>query len=210
MESFPKAPSPISRKRCPGQPARWSHDRTTVRRALAAPGGSGKEGRSSPEGNSGIGRAVALADVLISSLDEEENAAATRRLDEEAGREAVLVPSTIGEAAHCRRIVEKAVEPFGRVDVLVDNAAHPATFSEPEEISDPERDETFRVTIHATTEGAIQSDTGDLAQMRAETGIRVNCAGSGPARDGERNRSGKNPRLRLSAYHRLQGSPPNA
>ncbi|CAX23094.1 Short-chain dehydrogenase/reductase SDR [Methylorubrum extorquens DM4] len=106
-------------------------------------------------GDSGIGRAVALAyaregaDVLISYLDEEEDAAETRRLIEEAGRKAVLVPSNIGDAAHCKRIVDQAVEAFGRVDILVNNAAHQATFNDPEEISDEEWEKTFQVNIHA-------------------------------------------------------------
>jgi len=106
-------------------------------------------------GDSGIGRAVALAfaregaDVLISYLSEEEDAQETRRLVEEAGRKAVLVPGDISDAGHCRAIVERAVEAFGRVDVLVNNAAHQATFSSPEEISDAEWETTFAVNIHA-------------------------------------------------------------
>jgi NAD(P)-dependent dehydrogenase (short-subunit alcohol dehydrogenase family) len=106
-------------------------------------------------GDSGIGRAVAIAyaregaDVLISYLNEEEDAAATRRLVEAEGRKCVLVPGDIADPAHCRRIVDEAVKAFGRLDVLVNNAAHQMSFDSPEEISDAEWDRTFRVNIHA-------------------------------------------------------------
>lgn len=155
MESFPKPPFPDQPQPMPGRTAamdpRPDHGETSYR-------GCGRlEGKKAivTGGDSGIGRAVALAfaregaDVLISYLDEEEDAAETRRLIEEAGRKAVLVPGNIGDAAHCRQIVERAVEAFGRVDVLVNNAAHQATFSAPEEILDEEWETTFRVNIHA-------------------------------------------------------------
>ena len=73
-------------------------------------------------GNSGIGWAVALAfaregaDLLVSYLDEHEDAAETRRLVVAAGRTCVLMPSDIGMAAHCRALVDAAVQAFGRID----------------------------------------------------------------------------------------------
>ncbi len=106
-------------------------------------------------GDSGIGRAVAIAfaregaDLLISYLCEHDDARDTARLVEEAGRKCVLVPGDISEADHCRSIVAQAVEAFGRIDVLVNNAAHQDTFSKIEEISDEEWDYTFAVNIHA-------------------------------------------------------------
>jgi len=106
-------------------------------------------------GDSGIGRAVALAyaregaDVLVSYLNEDEDAEKTRRLIEDAGQKAVLVPGDIQDAAHCRRIIETAVSELGGIDILVNNAAHQATFKSIEDISDEEWDLTFRVNIHA-------------------------------------------------------------
>jgi NAD(P)-dependent dehydrogenase (short-subunit alcohol dehydrogenase family) len=106
-------------------------------------------------GDSGIGRAVAIAfaregaDVLIAYLNEDEDARDTADWIEKAGRKAVLVPGDIGSAAHCRAIVDKAVEAFGRVDVLVNNAAHQMTFEKLEDIPDEEWDATFRTNIHA-------------------------------------------------------------
>ncbi|MGW7516124.1 SDR family oxidoreductase [Streptomyces sp. NPDC054796] len=82
-------------------------------------------------GDSGIGRAVALAyaregaDVLFGHLPEEgEEGRETARLVEDAGRRAVAVPCDIREEAECRRLVDRAVGEFGRIDVLVNNAAY--------------------------------------------------------------------------------------
>lgn len=107
-------------------------------------------------GDSGIGRAVAIAyaregaDLLISYLDEEEeDARETQAWVEEAGRKAVLMPGDISSAEHCRAIVGKAVEALGRIDILVNNAAHQASFKEIGEISDEEWELTFAINIHA-------------------------------------------------------------
>jgi len=106
-------------------------------------------------GDSGIGRAVAIAyaregaDVLISYLCEEKDAQDTARLVEQAGQKAVLFPGDISSADHCRALVAKAVEEFGRIDILVNNAAHQDTFSDISEISDEEWEHTFATNIHA-------------------------------------------------------------
>src|ERR1700736_5908255 len=87
-------------------------------------------------GDSGIGRAVAIAysregaDVLIAYLNEEEDAQETRRLIEAAGRKAVLVAGDLQDSAHCRAVIEKAVLELGGIDILVNNAAHQATFND--------------------------------------------------------------------------------
>jgi hypothetical protein len=106
-------------------------------------------------GDSGIGRAVAIAfaregaDVLVSYLCEDKDAEDTKALVEAEGRQCVLVPGDISDPALCRNIVSRAVEVFGRVDVLVNNAAHQDTFKEIGEISDEEWQHTFAVNIHA-------------------------------------------------------------
>jgi NAD(P)-dependent dehydrogenase (short-subunit alcohol dehydrogenase family) len=106
-------------------------------------------------GDSGIGRAVAIAfaregaDVLVSYLDEHDEARETRRLIEDAGRKAVLSAGDIGSPKHCREIVDAAVRELGGIDILVNNAAHQATFKSIEDISDEEWERTFRVNIHA-------------------------------------------------------------
>ena len=107
-------------------------------------------------GDSGIGRAVAIAfaregaDILISYLAEEEaDARAAAAEIEAAGRAALLVPGDISSADHCRAIAARAAEAFGRIDILVNNAAYQNTFAAIEEIGDEEWEHTFAVNIHA-------------------------------------------------------------
>jgi NAD(P)-dependent dehydrogenase (short-subunit alcohol dehydrogenase family) len=106
-------------------------------------------------GDSGIGRAVAIAyaregaDVLIAYLEEDDDARDTARLVEEAGQQAVLVRGDIQHPEHCRAIVQRAVSSFGGMDILVNNAAHQASFKDLQDISDEEWDLTFRVNVHA-------------------------------------------------------------
>jgi hypothetical protein len=106
-------------------------------------------------GDSGIGRAVALAfaregaDVLISYLSEEADARETARVVEAAGRRCVAVAGDISEEAHCRAIVDRAVEEFGKVDILVNNAAFQMTREDISEISTEEFDRTLKTNLYA-------------------------------------------------------------
>lgn len=120
--------------------------------------GSGRlEGRAAiiTGADSGIGRAIALAfaregaDVLISYLNEEEDAQETLRLVHSAGRRAILMPGDISEEAHCKAIVEKAQSEFGHLDILVNNAAFQMTHQKITEIPSDEWDHTFRTNIYA-------------------------------------------------------------
>ena len=105
-------------------------------------------------GDSGIGRAVAIAfaregaDVLISYLPEEEDdARESARWVEEAGRRVVLVPGDIADQQHCREIVERAVSEFGKLDILVNNAAFQQHAASLEEITDEHLHETLETNI---------------------------------------------------------------
>ncbi|MCV2449212.1 glucose 1-dehydrogenase [Paracoccus sp. DMF] len=106
-------------------------------------------------GDSGIGRAVAIAyaregaDVALSWLDETEDAASTAELVREAGRECLSIAGDIADPEHCRQIVAQVVERFGRLDILVNNAAHQRLFDSIEEITDEEWRHTFAVNIDA-------------------------------------------------------------
>lgn len=105
--------------------------------------------------DSGIGRAVALAfaregaDVLISYLNEEPDAQETARVVTDAGRKAVTVAGDISDPAHCKEIVDRAVQEFGKVDILVNNAAYQKQFKSITEISEEEIEHTFRTNIFA-------------------------------------------------------------
>jgi NAD(P)-dependent dehydrogenase (short-subunit alcohol dehydrogenase family) len=106
-------------------------------------------------GDSGIGRAVALAfaregaDVLISYLDEDEDAAETVRVVTESGRRAVAVPGDIGEVDHCRSLVERAVDELGRLDVLVNNAAFQMSHERFADLPPDEVERVFRTNVFA-------------------------------------------------------------
>jgi NAD(P)-dependent dehydrogenase (short-subunit alcohol dehydrogenase family) len=106
-------------------------------------------------GDSGIGRAVAIAyaregaDVLISYLSEDSDAQDTARYVEQAGRKAVLVKGELSQPQHCRDVIARAVEEFGRIDVLVSNAAFQMSHESLEEIPDEEWDYTFATNISA-------------------------------------------------------------
>ncbi len=105
--------------------------------------------------DSGIGRAVAIAyaregaDVVIVYYNEHDDARETARWVEDAGQRALLLPGDIKEEAFCESVVERAVQEFGRLDILVNNAAHQATIERIEDITAEEWDVTFRTNIYS-------------------------------------------------------------
>jgi len=106
-------------------------------------------------GDSGIGRAVAIAfaregaDLLIAYLNEDDDARDTAALVEKEGRKAVLVPGDLTDRAHCRAVVDAAVQSLGGIDVLINNAAYQMTHETIEDITDEEWQHTFDTNITA-------------------------------------------------------------
>jgi hypothetical protein len=106
-------------------------------------------------GDSGIGRAVAIAfaregaDVLVSYWNEHDDAQETAHWITEAGRKCILAPGDVKDERYCADLVERAMKEFGRLDILVNNAAHQASFSKLEDISAEEWDITFRTNIYS-------------------------------------------------------------
>jgi hypothetical protein len=106
-------------------------------------------------GDSGIGRATAIAfaregaDVAIHHLDEEEDARTTAALVRQAGSKALVLNGDLAEPETARDIVNKSIEEFGRLDILVSNAAAQMTYPSVEEVSDSEWDHTFDVNVGA-------------------------------------------------------------
>lgn len=106
-------------------------------------------------GDSGIGRAVALAfaregaDVLVSYLNEHSDAEETVRVVEASGRRAVALAGDIGDESHCQAIVRRAVDEFGRLDILVNNAAWQMTHESITEIPSEEIEFVFRTNVLA-------------------------------------------------------------
>lgn len=106
-------------------------------------------------GDSGIGRAVAIAyaregaDVLISYLNEDEDAQETAKWVQEAGRKAVLAPGELSQAEQCRAVIRQAVDELGGIDILVSNAAFQMDHESLEEIPDDEWDYTLATNLSA-------------------------------------------------------------
>jgi NAD(P)-dependent dehydrogenase (short-subunit alcohol dehydrogenase family) len=106
-------------------------------------------------GDSGIGRAVALAfaregaDVLISYLSEDADAKETAKVVEAAGRKCITVPGDISEEVHCKAIIDRAVKEFGKVDILVNNAAFQMSRDDISEIEAEEFDRTLKTNLYA-------------------------------------------------------------
>jgi NAD(P)-dependent dehydrogenase (short-subunit alcohol dehydrogenase family) len=105
-------------------------------------------------GDSGIGRAVAVlfaregANVAIVYLDEHEDAEETLRAVEAEGRRALLIPGDVTDSAFCREAVEATVREFGRLNILVNNAAFQEHTGSLEDLSDEQLDRTFRTNIY--------------------------------------------------------------
>ncbi|TCV67489.1 SDR family oxidoreductase [Neorhizobium sp. S3-V5DH] len=105
--------------------------------------------------DSGIGKAVAIAfaregaDIVISYLNEDEDAQDTANWVEDAGRKALVLAGDIKSEDYCKTLVQRAVEEFGGLDILVNNAAFQRTYADIADITAEEWDETFRTNIYA-------------------------------------------------------------
>jgi NAD(P)-dependent dehydrogenase (short-subunit alcohol dehydrogenase family) len=120
--------------------------------------GSGKlEGKAAliTGGDSGIGRAVAVAfakegaDVAISYLSEHDDAKHTAGLVEAEGRKAVVLPGDLSEEATARKVVNDAAEQLGSLDILVNNIAYQNPVDDFTEITSEQWDKTFKTNIYS-------------------------------------------------------------
>jgi NAD(P)-dependent dehydrogenase (short-subunit alcohol dehydrogenase family) len=120
--------------------------------------GAGKlEGKAAliTGGDSGIGRSVAVlfaregADIAIVYLKEEQkDAEESRAAVEGEGRKCILIPGDVRDVAFCEEAVERTVEAFGHLDILVNNAAFQQHQEELADISDEQWDRTFKTNIY--------------------------------------------------------------
>jgi NAD(P)-dependent dehydrogenase (short-subunit alcohol dehydrogenase family) len=154
-EKYPQPPFKEQEQEMPGSEQEMDpkpdHGETTYK-------GSGKlTGRSAliTGGDSGIGKAVAIAfaregaDVMISYLNEEEDAQETAALVRKEGRKAILVPGDISNEEHCKQLIERAVKEMGKLDILVNNAAYQMIHESLQEITAEEWDYTFKTNVYA-------------------------------------------------------------
>jgi NAD(P)-dependent dehydrogenase (short-subunit alcohol dehydrogenase family) len=156
IQSEPTPPFPAKKLEKPGlESAMEPRPRYQAPRYRAA----GKlEGKAAlvTGGDSGIGRAVAVlyaregADVAITHLPAERgDADETRAAVEQEGRRCVLIEGDLTQADFCGEAVAHTAREFGRLDILVSNAAHQNRKASPEEITDEEWDRTFKTNVYA-------------------------------------------------------------
>lgn len=104
-------------------------------------------------GDSGIGRSIALAfakegaDVAIAYLDEHEDAEETKKFVEQEGRRCLLISGDLGDESFCKEAVEKVVDEFGKLDILVNNAAEQHVQESLKEITAEQLERTFRTNV---------------------------------------------------------------
>ena len=104
-------------------------------------------------GDSGIGRAVAIAfakegaDISVVYLEEQKDANETKRLVEEHGSKCLLIEGDVGQEDFCRKAVDQTVKEFGKVDILVNNAAEQHPQDSIEKITEKQLERTFRTNI---------------------------------------------------------------
>jgi NAD(P)-dependent dehydrogenase (short-subunit alcohol dehydrogenase family) len=104
-------------------------------------------------GDSGIGRAIAIAfakedaDVAVVYLEEKRDANETKRLVEEHGRKCLLISGNVGQEKFCRKAIAKTIKEFGRIDILVNNAAEQYPQESIEKITEKQLERTFRTNI---------------------------------------------------------------
>ena len=160
-----KSPAPTTRRRYPPTPLPQGTIRKPGRESEVTPKpdssvtdyrGSGKlAGKVAivTGGDSGIGRAVAIlfaregADIAIAYLNERDDARETRDRIETEGRKAILISGDIRDKAFCQEVVDQTLEAFGKIDILVNNAAFQLHAQEINEISEERLDETFRTNV---------------------------------------------------------------
>ncbi|HEU4595115.1 MAG TPA: SDR family oxidoreductase [Pyrinomonadaceae bacterium] len=155
LQEEPLSPMPAQHQRKPGLESKME-----PRPEFEAPlyRGSGKlQGKAAliTGGDSGIGRAVAVlfaregADVALIYLPvEQSDAEETQAAIEAEGRRALLIPGDVRQSAFCRKAVKRVVKEFGKLDVLVNNAAFQQHRKSLEDVSDEQWDRTFKTNIY--------------------------------------------------------------
>jgi NAD(P)-dependent dehydrogenase (short-subunit alcohol dehydrogenase family) len=155
-ESRPKPPFPKQHQEAPGLESRLTPQPRYLAESYRAAGKLCGKTALITGGDSGIGRAVALlyaregANVALVYLPVEQiDADEIKRAVEAAGARCLLVPGDVTRREFCDEAVEKTIEEFGQLDILVSNAAHQARKKRLEDVTDEEFDRTFKTNIYA-------------------------------------------------------------
>src|SRR5689334_4527111 len=154
--AYPRPPVPPQRQELPGTDALLDPKPDHGEESYVGSGRLAGLATIVTGADSGIGEAVAIAfagegaDVVVAYLDSRDGARTTIELVEAEGRRAISIPGDLQDEDHCRRVVEQTREELGRVDVLVNNAAHQQRYEEVEEVSTEEWEKTVRTNLTAT------------------------------------------------------------
>lgn len=144
---------PQSQSRQPGRQRKMTPEPRTISASYRGSGKLQDKVALITGGDSGIGRSVAVmfaregADVAVVYLEEDQDAKETQRLVEQEGRQCLLIKGDIGRTAFCQRAVEKTVKTFGRLDVLVNNAAEQHEQKDLTDITEKQLVTTFRTNV---------------------------------------------------------------
>ena len=133
----------------------------------------------------GIGRAVAVlfaregADVAIAYLNEDEDAAETKRAVEKEGRRCIVLSGDVASSAFCRSAVKKTVDEFGKLDILVNNAAFQEHVDQFEDLSDAHFDRTIKTNLYgyfnmAKAAVPMMKEGGSIVMTGSVTGLLGN------------------------------------
>jgi len=155
MRTYPTPPFPAQPQPVPGSQRKMQPQPDCGEQSYTGSGRLKDKVALITGGDSGIGRAVAIAfaregaDIALAYWEEHEDAKETAHWVEQAGRQCLLLPGDLADKAVCQDTVAKTVERFGRIDVLVNNAAFQMTRQSLEDIPDEEWLRTFDVNITA-------------------------------------------------------------
>jgi len=156
MPAEPRPPFPRQHQRAPGSEARLRPRPRFEARRYRPAGKLEDKIALITGGDSGIGRAVAVlyaregANVALSFLPAEKaDAMKTKRAIEAEGRRCLLLPGDVTRRDYCERAIERTVREFGRIDILVSNAAHQRRKKNLRQVTDREFDRTFKTNIYA-------------------------------------------------------------
>jgi len=181
-QNEPKPPFPKQHQEQPGLESKLSPRPRYEAEDYRAAGKLAGKAALITGGDSGIGRAVAVlfaregADVAIGYLPQEQSdAEETKRAVEAEGRQCVLLPGDLTDAAFCDRIVEDTVAKLGKLDILVSNAAHQTRKNSLDELTDEELDTTFKTNIYAY----IRLARAALRHMKAGASIIATSSETG-------------------------------
>ena len=154
--AYPRPPFPIQGQQLPGRDALLDPEPDHGERSYIGHGVLDGLATIVTGADSGIGKAVALAfaregaDVVIAYRDAHDDARQTVELVEAEGRRAIVMPGDLQDEDHCRRVIDRTWDELGRIDVLVNNAAHQERFDAVEDVSTDEWERTLRTNLTAT------------------------------------------------------------